>query len=236
MNMKNEIGLNIKKYRQDRKWSQDELAEKVYSTKSTISKWESGDIVPSVEVIKIIAKALGVSLYQILGEKTPLAGRILNFFGKFLLWGFVWVHIDITFTGIVVGLSLAMGLVAAFGGIAWFSTVLASSIINQEFDIFTAIGLVTIILGIPTILAIFGAISLGLYIAAKEVHMFSRKHFWKATKSSYKLKELLWLKRITKKQWIIFGCICAFSLIFLCGSVGIASTLDKVDKLFNIKF
>ncbi len=37
-----EIGTQIKKYRQDLGLSQEALAEEVFVTRQTISKWESG--------------------------------------------------------------------------------------------------------------------------------------------------------------------------------------------------
>lgn len=37
-----EFSKQIKKYRLDSKLSQDELAEKVYVTRQTISNWENG--------------------------------------------------------------------------------------------------------------------------------------------------------------------------------------------------
>ena len=37
-----EIGIQIKKYRNNMKISQEELAEKVYVSRQTISNWETG--------------------------------------------------------------------------------------------------------------------------------------------------------------------------------------------------
>ena len=37
-----EIGTQIKKYRNELKLSQEELAEKVFVTRQTISNWETG--------------------------------------------------------------------------------------------------------------------------------------------------------------------------------------------------
>lgn len=37
-----EIGTQIKKYRNELKFSQEELADKVFVTRQTISNWETG--------------------------------------------------------------------------------------------------------------------------------------------------------------------------------------------------
>ena len=36
-----EIGKQIRKYRTELKWSQDDLADKIYVTRQTISNWEN---------------------------------------------------------------------------------------------------------------------------------------------------------------------------------------------------
>ena len=40
--IKLEIGTQIKKYRNELKFSQEELADKVFVTRQTISNWETG--------------------------------------------------------------------------------------------------------------------------------------------------------------------------------------------------
>lgn len=37
-----QVGTQIKKYRSDRGFSQEELAEKVYVSRQTVSNWETG--------------------------------------------------------------------------------------------------------------------------------------------------------------------------------------------------
>ena len=50
-----EIGKQIRKYRTELKLSQDDLADKVYVTRQTISNWEHGKSYPDIiSVIKII--------------------------------------------------------------------------------------------------------------------------------------------------------------------------------------
>ena len=39
----------LKQLRQNKKWTQDELAEKLFISRTAISKWESGRGFPSIE-------------------------------------------------------------------------------------------------------------------------------------------------------------------------------------------
>lgn len=56
------IGKIITRLRRDRGLTQEELAELIGVTNSTISKWETGTNVPDVYMIPVVANALGVSI------------------------------------------------------------------------------------------------------------------------------------------------------------------------------
>lgn len=64
--MSNKIGLNIKKYRKEKGLTQEELASKIGKSTITIRKYESGDILPSINNIYEIARALEVFSADIL--------------------------------------------------------------------------------------------------------------------------------------------------------------------------
>lgn len=56
------IGSQIKKYRQEAKLSQEELAEKIYVTRQTISNWETDKNYPDINSIVLLSNLFGVSL------------------------------------------------------------------------------------------------------------------------------------------------------------------------------
>ncbi len=58
----------IKKLRTEQGLSQDELAERVHVVRQTISKWERGTSVPDADSLVALARALGVSAAELLGE------------------------------------------------------------------------------------------------------------------------------------------------------------------------
>ena len=67
------FGEIIKKLRTDKGLTQDELAEKIYVTRTAISKWESGRGFPNIESLKTISKYFSVSLDELLSGEEILA-------------------------------------------------------------------------------------------------------------------------------------------------------------------
>ena len=66
--MSNYIGLNIKKYREEKGLTQEELANEIGKATITIRKYESGDILPSINNVYEIAKVLGITTIDIIGD------------------------------------------------------------------------------------------------------------------------------------------------------------------------
>ena len=62
-----ELGSQIKKHRNELSLSQEELAEKVYVSRQTISNWENDNILPSIEMLVKIADFFSVSTDYLLG-------------------------------------------------------------------------------------------------------------------------------------------------------------------------
>lgn len=57
-----EIGKQIKKYRTEMKFSQDELAEKIFVSRQTISNWENNKNYPDVKSLLLLSSLFNVSL------------------------------------------------------------------------------------------------------------------------------------------------------------------------------
>lgn len=67
MEMNNYItGSLIRKLREDRRITQEQLAEKVCVTAKAISKWETGRGFPDIGLVEPLAKALGISVIELL--------------------------------------------------------------------------------------------------------------------------------------------------------------------------
>ena len=57
-----EIGKQIRRFRTELKLSQDDLADKVYVTRQTISNWESDRNYPDIRSLVLLSNVFGVSL------------------------------------------------------------------------------------------------------------------------------------------------------------------------------
>lgn len=57
-----EIGKQIKKYRSEQGLSQDELADKVYVTRQTISNWENNRNYPDIRSLVLLSNVFDISL------------------------------------------------------------------------------------------------------------------------------------------------------------------------------
>ena len=60
-----ELNEQIKKHRTEMKLSQEELAEKIYVTRQSISNWENGKTYPDIHSLLLLSSLFGISLDQL---------------------------------------------------------------------------------------------------------------------------------------------------------------------------
>ena len=68
-----QIGKRIRYFRQSRKMTLEELASVIYKSKSTLSKYEKGEISIDVETLYILADALHVHVEQLLHTRSVIS-------------------------------------------------------------------------------------------------------------------------------------------------------------------
>ena len=73
-----ELNAQIKKYRTELKLSQEELAEKVYVTRQTISNWENGKSYPDIHSLLLLSSLFNVSLDQLIKGDIGTMKEIIN--------------------------------------------------------------------------------------------------------------------------------------------------------------
>ena len=74
-------GAVIRKLRESKKLTQEELAEKIYVTGKAVSKWENGQGFPDIRLIEPLSKALDISVVELLsGEHICNQNRSSNMF------------------------------------------------------------------------------------------------------------------------------------------------------------
>ena len=63
------FGEKIQKLRNQNKWTQEELAEKLYVSRTAVSKWESGKGYPNIDSLKDIGKIFNITIDELLSSE-----------------------------------------------------------------------------------------------------------------------------------------------------------------------
>ena len=74
--LKLKIGKNISEYRKLAGFSQLEFADKLNYSDKAVSKWERGESLPDIIILKQIADLFGITVNDLLGEKDTKRKRI----------------------------------------------------------------------------------------------------------------------------------------------------------------
>ena len=64
-----EFGEKIQKLRNQSNWTQEQLAEKLYVSRTAVSKWESGKGYPNIDLLKDIAKLFNKTIDELLSSE-----------------------------------------------------------------------------------------------------------------------------------------------------------------------
>ena len=64
-----EFGEKIQKLRNQNKWTKEQLAEKLYVSRTAVSKWESGKGYPNIDSLKDIAKLFDKTIDELLSSE-----------------------------------------------------------------------------------------------------------------------------------------------------------------------
>lgn len=103
--LKSVIAKNLIKYRKENGLTQQELADKLNYSDKSISKWERGEGVPDIYILKQIAELYNVTVNDIIGmevknnEPAPVVNKTKNHILITLMSiGLVWLVATITFS------------------------------------------------------------------------------------------------------------------------------------------
>ena len=64
-----EFNEKLQKLRKEQSLTQEELAEKLFVSRTAISKWESGRGYPSIDSLKVIAKYFQITIDELIGNE-----------------------------------------------------------------------------------------------------------------------------------------------------------------------
>ena len=88
-----DIGLQIKKFREQHKISQEELALKIFVSRQTVSNWETNKSCPDIKSLIALSNIFNVSLDDFIKEDIKEMREIVEkaTIKKFNLMGFVYL-------------------------------------------------------------------------------------------------------------------------------------------------
>ena len=72
------FGEKLRQERSKRGWSQEELAEKLYVSRQSVSKWENGQNYPSIEIIIKISDLFGLTIDELLRSDEELTQKVIR--------------------------------------------------------------------------------------------------------------------------------------------------------------
>lgn len=115
-----EISQRIKMERQAAKWTQDQLADKIFVSKRTISNWETGKTVPDIESVLHLSKVFQVSLDDLLVTDSAVVKEIKRKEKIANLTGLYYIGPGLT--GIILILMMYLSSAIVRGGLLYFIT------------------------------------------------------------------------------------------------------------------
>ena len=66
------FGDNLRQIRKSKKMSQEQFAEKLFVSRTAVSKWESGKGYPSIDSLKYMSKLFSISIDNVLSSEEIL--------------------------------------------------------------------------------------------------------------------------------------------------------------------
>jgi len=119
----NKIGELIASERKNKKLTQSKLAEKLFVSEKTISKWENGNGIPDTNLLPKLCEIFGISLSELLsGERLPNENKqrddkLLFDMAKELeqknktIWISMWVIMSVSIVALFAGIFLTAFLI-----------------------------------------------------------------------------------------------------------------------------
>lgn len=115
-----EIGRQIKKYRTELKLSQEELADKIYVTRQTVSNWENDKNYPDIHSLVLLSSLFGISLDDLVkGDVKEMEEEIKTEDAKKLKRD-GWIYFMLLCVTVVSAVPLIVGLWPA-GAVVWLA-------------------------------------------------------------------------------------------------------------------
>ena len=136
------LGENLRRMRERRGITQEELAERVHVVRQTVSKWEKGLSVPDADLLMAVAETLQVSVSDLIGvdavqaksiEELSVQAAVLN--EQIDLQNRRMARTTTIAKRAIAACILAVGLVVGVGVAVWFAVPSSFTQITVEYEI-----------------------------------------------------------------------------------------------------
>lgn len=113
-----EIGMQIRKYRLEMELSQEELAQKIYVTRQTVSNWENEKNYPDIHSLVLLSSLFNISLDQLIkGDIERMKKEINNTeIAKFNRYGIVF---SVLFIASIIAFVPLLVFFKSYGAVIW---------------------------------------------------------------------------------------------------------------------
>lgn len=72
------FGEKLKSERKNKGWSQEQLAEHLFVSRQSVSKWENGQNYPSIEIIIKVSDLFGITIDELLRRDEELTKKVIK--------------------------------------------------------------------------------------------------------------------------------------------------------------
>lgn len=109
----------LKKLRKDNNLTQDELAEKLFVTRTAVSKWETDKGFPGIDSLKLLSNIFNVSIDELISDNDVDNKRLLDekFARKMYLVAIGFLAITFTFTLLTYFLANTLYIIGIYVGV-----------------------------------------------------------------------------------------------------------------------
>lgn len=103
-----DIGLLLKNLRKKNELTQEEVAQKLFVSRQTVSRWEQNKTIPNIYVLEDISKLYGITLEELIADKEGgkvMEHKKINIFG---LLGVLIFNIYIVLGPLIVAIAVSL--------------------------------------------------------------------------------------------------------------------------------
>ena len=76
----------LRRLREEHDLTQEAMAQRLHLSRQAVSRWETGETLPSVDTLQLISQVFSVSVDTLLGADVPLRSWLHNWVSRVRWW------------------------------------------------------------------------------------------------------------------------------------------------------